>query len=79
MRDVVHKKRQQRFHDNYNQNYIPNEMLAMLPRIKLGKDNKKVNINQIFKSRRLYITDKNITKKYINYLRPINEIKENKC
>ena len=79
MRDVVHKKGQQRFHDNYNQNYIPNEMLAMLPRIKLGKDNKKVNINQIFKSRRLYITDKNITKKYISYLRPINEIKENKC
>ena len=53
-------------------------MLDMLPKIKLGKDNKIMNLKQIFKSRRLYITDKNITYKYIQYLRPINETKENK-
>jgi glycosyltransferase involved in cell wall biosynthesis len=63
---------------NYNHNSISNEMIGMLPRIKLGKDNEITNIKQIFKSRRLYITDKNITIEYINYLRPINEDEENK-
>jgi len=67
-----------KFHKNYSHNSIPNEMLDMLPRIEQGKDNKITDLKQIFKSRRLYITDKNITNKYINYLRPINETKENK-
>ena len=67
-----------RIHRNYSPNSIPNEILAILPRIELEKENKISNIEEIFKSRRLYITDKNITNKYINYLRPINETKENK-
>ena len=71
-------KNNPKFHKNYSHNSIPNEILDMLPRIKLGKDNKITDLKQIFKSRRLYITDKNITHKYINYLRPINETKENK-
>ena len=74
----VRKSRRLRIHKNYIHNSIPNEMLDMLPKIKLGKDNKIKNLKQIFKSRRLYITDKNITYKYIQYLRPINETKENK-
>jgi glycosyltransferase involved in cell wall biosynthesis len=72
------KNWQQRIQRNYNHNSIPDEILAMLPRIKLGKDNKITNIEQIFESRRLYITDISITNKYINYLRPINETEESK-
>ena len=34
------------------------------------------NITQLFKSRKLYINNRNISKEYIHYIRPINETEE---
>ena len=41
-------------------------------------NNKTSNLSEIFKSRRLYISDANLTNKYIHYIKPINETEEKK-
>ena len=49
----------------------------LIPKINL-QDKNIPNLQQIFKSRRLYINNKNITNDYIRFLRPIDEKEEKK-
>ena len=49
----------------------------LIPKINL-QDKNIPNLQQIFKSRRLYINNKNITNDYIRCLRPIDEKEEKK-
>ena len=52
---------------------IDENIANILPSIdKNGNQIKTKNIKKIFRSRRLYINDNNITKEYINFIRPIN-------
>ena len=63
---------------NYStKNSLNYELRDILPRISL--DNKTVpSLEEIFNSRQLYISDSKISKKYIKYIRPINEKEEEK-
>ena len=56
-----------------------NNFIELFPKINLN-DNKNTitNLKQIFKSRKLYINDNNITNEYISFLHPINENEEKK-
>ena len=50
---------------------IDEKFVNILPRInKYDRPIKTSNIKEIFKSRRLYISEANITKEYINFIRP---------
>ena len=47
-----------------------------LPKTSISQDKKITNLEEIFKSRQLYIDDVNLTNEYIHYIRPINETEE---
>lgn len=47
-----------------------------MPKINYNKT-KKHSLDEIFKSKRLYISEANLTQKYIRYIRKINDTKEN--
>ena len=50
----------------------------ILPKKSLDKNEIVSSLNEIFNSRQLYISDADITAKYIQYIRPINEKEEEK-
>ena len=50
----------------------------IIPKINLIENNNQTNIKDIFKSRILYINEKNITNNYIRFLRPIELLVEEK-
>jgi glycosyltransferase involved in cell wall biosynthesis len=50
----------------------------ILPKINLIEENYKANLSEIFNSRELFISDKNLTKDYINFIRPVNKTEEKK-
>ena len=54
------------------------EFMDLYPKINISDDKNISDINELFLSRRLYIYDKNITKEYIRYIRPIDEKEEKK-
>jgi len=62
---------------NNEENNIINFM-DLIPRINISDDKNITDIKQIFFSRRLFINDKNITKEYIKFIRPIDENEEEK-
>jgi glycosyltransferase involved in cell wall biosynthesis len=49
---------------------------ALLPRIDLNDKEHVPTLDEIFKSRILYINDRNISKEYIRYIKPIDEKEE---
>ena len=55
-----------------------NNFIELIPKISLHDNKTITNLKQIFKSRKLYINDKNITNEYIRFLRPIDENEEKK-
>ena len=60
-------------------NYIINTYKNMMPRLTPDINTKPPSsITEIFNSRQLYITDYEITSKYLKYIRPINEKEEKK-
>ena len=63
--------------DNIDNNI--NKFINNIP--KLNNSIYPINIKEIFESRRLYISDANITNEYIHFIRPVNtniEIKNQK-
>ena len=50
--------------------------MSCLPKINIETYNASKNLNQIFKSRQLFINNSNLTKEYINIIRPINKEEE---
>ena len=52
-------------------NYNYDKIYDILPRTNLNDSNK--NLIDLFESRLLYIDDKNLTKEYIHFIRPLNE------
>jgi hypothetical protein len=54
---------------------IPNNQYDnFIPKINYEGNNKKnINLKSIFKSRKFYINDLNITSEYIHYIRPIED------
>ena len=61
-------------------NYISQEKYDILPRTNLKENTSNINLTDIFESRLLYIDDRNLTKEYIRFIRPLNEtrVKNNK-
>ena len=57
---------------NLYQEYQNNEFRNFLPRTSLG-NNTIPFLEEIFKSRELYLNDSKISKKYIQFIRPINK------
>ena len=57
--------------------YTISDFKEIIPTINLEGRYAK-NINEVFKSRRLFINEKNITNNYIHFLRPINQQEEEK-
>ena len=66
------------YNNYYNYNYTYNNNFSeIFP--KIDEQNRNIKkINDLFRSRRLYINSNNLTNEYINYLRPINETGEGK-
>ena len=62
---------------NNKKNKIINFM-DLIPRINISDDKNITDIKQIFLSRRLFINEKNITKEYIKFIRPIDKNEEEK-
>ena len=58
-------------------NFTSNNFSYILPRINLS-DSRIPEKTEIFKSRILYINEQNVSKEYINYIRPIDEKEEEK-
>jgi len=58
--------------------YKLNYYKDLIPKINLMEENNITNISEIFKSRRLFINDNNITNDYIRFIRPINKKEEEK-
>ena len=52
--------------NNYYDNFLPKINCEV-------NNNKNINLKSIFKSRKLYINDMNITSEYIHYIRPIED------
>jgi glycosyltransferase involved in cell wall biosynthesis len=48
-------------------------MYDILPRINLKEKKENINLTDIFESRQLYIYDKNLTKEYIHFIRPLKK------
>ena len=55
-----------------------NEFMNILPKINFEIYNISQNIDQIFKSKQLFISNSSLTKEYINFIRPINKEEESK-
>ena len=55
-----------------------NNFIELIPISNLDDNKNITSLEQIFKSRRLYINDNNITNEYIRFFRPINENEEKK-
>lgn len=51
----------------------------MLPRLTINSNNPPLNLNEIFNSRELYISNVKITPEYIKFIRPLNETEESGC
>ena len=63
--------------NNENNNIkINTKFLSILPHTN-SIDHKPKSLNEVFKSRQLFISDKNITNDYILYIRPIKKINKN--
>ena len=58
--------------------YKLNYYKDLIPKINLMEENNITNISQIFKSRRLFINDNNLTNDYIRFIRPIDQKEEEK-
>ena len=77
--NILKNKKMKKIMKNINPKFskISNiEFSDILPRIKLNDINKIPSLYEIFHSRELYIGTNNITNKYINYIRRINESEE---
>ena len=69
-------------HFNYpNKNlfvYNENGFINILPKTKFKINNVTQNLNEIFKSKQLFIDNSSLTKEYINFIRPIYKEEERK-
>ena len=59
-------KEEKLIRNNYYDNFLPKINNK-------ANNNKNINLKSIFKSRKLYINDMNITSEYIHYIRPIED------
>ena len=59
-------------------NFTISDFQELIPKINLESNTLSTDINELFKSRRLYINDKNISNDYIDFIRPINQKEEDK-
>ncbi len=55
-----------------------NEFMNILPKTNFEIYNISQNLNQIFKSKQLFINNSSLTKEYINFIRPVNKEEESK-
>ena len=66
--------------DFYNSSYINQTYIIkfekMFPRLTPHSNKPPLNLNEIFNSRKLYITNNKITPEYIKFIRPLNETEE---
>ena len=54
-------------------NYNYDQIFDILPRTNLKEKKENINLTDIFESRQLYIYDKNLTKEYIHFIRPLKK------
>ena len=60
----------------YNSNIFKlNDFLDILPKTNI-KSTKEPNLTEIFESRELFINNKNLTKEYIRFIKPLNQTEE---
>ena len=60
----------------YNSNILKmNDFLDLLPKTNITSS-KEPNLTEIFESRELFINNKNLTKEYIRFIKPINKTEE---
>ena len=62
----------------HNKNYSMNDFIDIFPKTNSIDNNVITNVDELFRSRRLFINDKNITNDYIRFMRPINQMEEDK-
>ena len=68
----------QQYQKQQNKNYSMNDFIDIFPKTNSIDNNVITSLDELFKSRRLFINDKNITNEYIRFMRPINQMEEDK-
>ena len=59
-----------------NKNYSNSDFNDIFPKLELNSDKIIEEINELFESRELFISDTNITNEYIRYVRPLEKKEE---